>query len=137
MTKYYSKSTAGFYSDDIHGKNIPDDSVEITNEKWLELLNGQAGGKIIAADKKGYPVLTDPPPLTHNQLVEIAEAEKKSRLDYAIHVTAMWRTELQLGIISDADKTRLTAWVAYHKAVQAVDTGTAPDIEWPKEPQPQ
>lgn len=131
--KLYSKRTNGFYDENISDE-IPDDAVEITDDKWMELLNGQGEGKVISAGENGYPVLTDPPPPSHEQLIAIAETEKKSRLDHAMYVTAMWRTELQLGIISDADKSRLTAWIGYHKAVQSVDTQSAPDIEWPSEP---
>ncbi|HBA8350087.1 TPA: tail fiber assembly protein, partial [Escherichia coli] len=36
--------------------------------------------------------------------------------------------------ISDGDKESLIAWVQYIKAVQAVDTSTAPDITWPEIP---
>lgn len=88
----------------------------------------------------GYMVVGgefQPPKLTKNELINGAAEDKKSRLDHAMHITAMWRTELQLGIISDADKELLTAWIGYYKAVQAVDVETAPDIEWPDEPHPQ
>ena len=58
---YYSKSTGGFYDREIHGDNIPEDAVEITNQEHAALLDGQSNGKIITADENGYPVLTDPP----------------------------------------------------------------------------
>lgn len=54
---YYSKTTGGFYSEEINGKNIPPDSVEITDEKHQELLVGQQEGMVIAADENGYPKL--------------------------------------------------------------------------------
>lgn len=58
---FYSKSTNGFYTTDIHGDTIPEDVVEITTEEWQDLLNGQSSGKQITANSKGYPVLIDPP----------------------------------------------------------------------------
>lgn len=30
----------GFYSEEIHGENIPADAIEITDEQWLDLLAG-------------------------------------------------------------------------------------------------
>ncbi|HDT5869113.1 tail fiber assembly protein [Enterobacter cloacae] len=36
--------------------------------------------------------------------------------------------------ISDSDKASLVAWLAYIKAVEATDTSTAPDINWPEPP---
>jgi len=58
---FYSKSTGGFYSSEIHGSNIPLDAVEITIEQHFELLQGQSNGKVISADINGNPVLTDAP----------------------------------------------------------------------------
>ncbi|WGE30735.1 tail fiber assembly protein [Edwardsiella tarda] len=40
-----------------------------------------------------------------------------------------------LGIISDGDKAKLTAWMEYIKAVKAVDTSTAPNVAWPLKPE--
>lgn len=57
----YSKSTGGFYSRDIHGDNIPSDAVEITDEQYAALLEGQSQGKVISADEEGNPILIDPP----------------------------------------------------------------------------
>ncbi|HAV8470759.1 TPA: tail fiber assembly protein, partial [Escherichia coli] len=46
-----------------------------------------------------------------------------------------WQTELQLGIISDDDKASLINWLSYIKDIQAVDTSSAPDINWPESPE--
>lgn len=59
MQIYYSD---GFYIDDIHGEKIPNEAVAINQDKYIELLNGQAQGKQIIADKTGNPVLIDPQP---------------------------------------------------------------------------
>lgn len=64
----YSKSANGFYDSEIHGDNIPADAVEITEEKHVALLEGQSQGKIISADENGYPILTDPPKPTAEQI---------------------------------------------------------------------
>lgn len=72
----YSKQTNGFYSSDIHGDNIPEDAVEITTEQHAALLEGQSQGKIISADENGYPILTDPPPLTAEQIQEAVTAAR-------------------------------------------------------------
>ncbi|NIF56758.1 tail fiber assembly protein [Enterobacter sp. Ap-916] len=65
---------------------------------------------------------------------DISDAELKRRtlLSDASNITADWRTELTLGIINDTDKEKLIAWMEYIKAVKAIDTSTAPDIEWPQ-----
>lgn len=58
MTMYYKN---GFF-DDADGGFVPESAVEISQDKYIELLNGQAQGKQIIADKTGNPVLIDPQP---------------------------------------------------------------------------
>lgn len=67
---YYSKLTGGFYDTDIHGDKIPSDAVEITEDQYLNILNGQSSGKIIISDSSGNPMLSDPLPLSLDQLKE-------------------------------------------------------------------
>ncbi|ENG7136606.1 tail fiber assembly protein [Klebsiella variicola] len=67
--------------------------------------------------------------------VAAAEQKKASLLAEAQSTISLWQTELQLGIISDDDKARLIAWMKYIQALNAVDTSTAPDIEWPLKPE--
>ena len=71
----------------------------------------------------------------HAADVASAEQHKSNMLNAAKSKISLWQTELQLGIISDDDKAALIAWIGYIKAVQAVDTSTAPDITWPEQPQ--
>ena len=73
---FYSKTTKGFYDPTIHGANIPPDAVEITDQQHADLLSGQAAGKVITADANGNPELTDPPALTHDQLLRRAQDER-------------------------------------------------------------
>lgn len=68
-------------------------------------------------------------------LIAVAEAKKTQLLNEAKNTISLWQTELQLGIISDDDKARLVAWLQYIKLLQAVDTATAPNINWPQQPQ--
>ena len=81
MTIYYSPSTRGFYSDAIHGQDIPADSVEISEEQHLKLIQGESHGKIIAADDHGYPILIDPPAQSDDQLLLTYEVAIEARLD--------------------------------------------------------
>jgi hypothetical protein len=78
MTVYYAASTGGFYDDSIHEKGqIPADAKTITPETHQDLLMAQSQGKRIIADERGFPVLTDPPPLATQDLAqkEVAEAQ--------------------------------------------------------------
>nr|WP_311461962.1 hypothetical protein [uncultured Aggregatibacter sp.] len=50
-----------FYSSELYN-NIPSQAVPLSDEQYITLLNGQAQGKQIIADKIGNPVLIDPQP---------------------------------------------------------------------------
>lgn len=67
--------------------------------------------------------------------VREAERQKSALLAEAQSTISLWQTELQLGIISDDDKTILIKWVKYIQALNAVDTSTVPDIRWPVKPE--
>ncbi len=78
---HYSKMNNAFYTQEIHGENIPIDGVEITEEYYDELLDGQASGQMIVADDNGYPILLDRPPLSAEELQKLANAEARAYLD--------------------------------------------------------
>ena len=59
MTIYYKN---GFYNND-HSSFVPEGACEISEETYRLLLEGQAQGKLIIADDKGYPILSEPPPI--------------------------------------------------------------------------
>jgi hypothetical protein len=92
-------------------------------------------GKIWGSDASGLPVLLDLPEPTQAEIIAAAEATRESLIIEAKETISLWQTELQLGIISDENKTSLIAWVQYIQALNAVDTSTAPDIEWPVKPE--
>jgi hypothetical protein len=58
---FYSPSTRGFYSTELHGNNIPADVVEITDAEHAALLEGQSQGKMIVPGADGKPIPQDPP----------------------------------------------------------------------------
>ena len=76
MTNFYDGVTRGFYSSDIHGDNIPDGAVEITEKQLTDLLNGQSAGQEIVPDGQGVPVLQDRLPPIITDLDEIAAIER-------------------------------------------------------------
>lgn len=82
----------------------------------------------------GSEWVTDEDAQKNGQAME-AEQKKASLLAEAQSTISLWQTELQLGIISDDDKASLIAWMKYIQVLNAVDTSTAPDIEWPVKPE--
>lgn len=85
MPHKFSKSTGGFYIDEIHGQSIPADAT--SEQNWTlshgELLAGQRAGKIIVGDNNGNPVLVDPAPPTPEQVAATYAAAVQSHMDAA------------------------------------------------------
>lgn len=67
-----------------------------------------------------------------------AESERQRLLNEANEITNDWRTELQLGLISDDDKANLILWMAYIKELKTLDLNSVVDedsfkaIIWPE-----
>ena len=60
--KFFNADPVAFYDSAIND-NIPETAIQISNERYAELFEGQAMGKLIVADASGNPALTDPPPV--------------------------------------------------------------------------
>lgn len=71
--KYWKQ---GFYDEPVDG------GVEISDERWLELIDGQAAGMLITEDEQGSPVLTEyvnsVPVPTYEQRVQQSIRERYS-----------------------------------------------------------
>lgn len=134
---FYSKSTNGFYTPEIHGDNIPADAVEITEAEHAALIEGQSMGKVIVADENGRPILQDPPPPTPEQIMaKIVEATQK-RLDdfartrnydnilsvctYATSTVPKFKAEGQYCVAA-----RDTTWAKLYEILSEVQAGTRP-----------
>lgn len=74
------------------------------------------------------------PPLTKEQLIERAEAEKKLLIAEVTAETEMLRAKLALKRIKPDEEALLIAWLDYLDELEAVDVSTAPDIIWPVKP---
>lgn len=98
---FYSKSTGGFYSRDVHGDAIPADAIQITPDYHAELLAGQSAGKCITANESGAPVLTDPAPTPLPIVIEQSKARVR-----AARVTVFGTLAgIQSQALSDGDTT--------------------------------
>ena len=141
MSIYFSALENAFYSTELKNDYIaadswPKDAAMVDYDVFLEFaLNEPPEGKRRVAGRDGLPAWADIPPLSYDEQVAIATNKKAALLAEAQGTISLWQTELQLGIISDDDKTSLIAWMKYIQALNAVDTSTAPGIEWPVKPE--
>lgn len=128
----YSPSQNGFYPEDTHYPNLPDDIIEIPNDLYAQLLDGQSNGKIITPNGGDAPYLSDPAPPTPEQIIAQAEADKK-RLKLTADGEIEWRQDaVDAEIATEEEITELAAWKKYRVLLMRVDLAKP---EWPPVPE--
>jgi len=73
----------------------------------------------------------------HEAKLDSAEKKYTELLEKAKTKISLWQTELQLGMITDKDKTSLIKWLTYISELKKVKTEHALDIIWPLPPREQ
>jgi hypothetical protein len=135
--KKFSPSTCGFYDNEIHqGDQIPGDAVDITDEQYQSLFEGQAAGRCIQAGPDGFPELVDPPGLTSEELIAKARADRDSLLAMATLRMDPLKDAVELDIATPAEVAALTSWRGYRVALSRIEqqAGFPLSIEWPPIP---
>lgn len=115
---------------DMDGKVRCLDIMLMNNDSWeSEVSEGW-----VSISKKEADKITNPPP-TKDQLIEQAEAQKQYLIAEVNAETQMLQTKLALKRIKADELELLNAWLDYLDLLEAVDTSTASDINWPQKPQ--
>lgn len=139
--KYYWKN--GFYIDEIHfdfdpatGEyTVPAGYIEITEELYHTLLDGQAAGKRIVTGMDGLPELTDPPQLSLDERKTVAVAQLWS--NYKQHQQKYVDPEdLTLAVVCAAKGSTkgaavqawvLSLWATYYQVKDAIEAASDAD----------
>jgi len=107
---YYSPSSKGFYSSELHGDGMPTDCIEVAEEKYAELLEGEGIGKEIYLNENQQLVLSD-------RL--IAEPTKEDNILRLLHV-------VQLHMDTEASKQ---GFLSLQDAISYVDEESVPEFQ--------
>lgn len=89
--------------------------------------------KVTEITKEEADNITNPRP-TKEQLIAKAEYDKQALITEVQAETQLLQTKLARAYHPD-EKARLNVWLDYLDLLEAVDTSTAPDIDWPEKPQ--
>ncbi|AHI66120.1 tail fiber assembly protein [Burkholderia thailandensis] len=108
--------------------------IEITDEQWKMLLDGESRGKRMAINDSGAPVLLDPPPPTVEQIVMSNTAMRDRLLERASVALAPLQTAIMLNDATDSEARQARAWIAYTRAVKGIDL-TRHEPTWPEQPE--
>jgi hypothetical protein len=121
MTKYYSKTTCGFYDSAINA-TMPPDAVTISDDTYSALFSAQSTGQVIQSDSNGNPEAVAFTP-SSAQVHAALQASAQSALTKTD--TSMLRVQeaITLGLTT-ATTADVVAFVQYRKALRAIINGT-------------
>lgn len=83
--RFYSRRTGSTYLEGLH-RSMPDDVVEISEERYLSSIATQGKGKVRSHDEHGLPILVDPPPMSIPSLADTRRRQIDSDRDQAFAV---------------------------------------------------
>ncbi|MCC2941289.1 tail fiber assembly protein [Citrobacter freundii] len=114
----------------------PENGIDVSDEVSAEFTGQPPEGKTIGVGTDGMPAWEDIPPPSREELISAAEQMRQQLLAHADAVMLDWRTELMLGEISDVNRAKLSAWMAYKNEVKSVEVTTDPEnVNWPVPPE--
>lgn len=138
---FYSAQTNAFYPLELKdyyesAGTLPNDALEVSDDVFYEYSEAPEG-KYRQAGPDGLPVWKNIPPLTQQEKIEAAEAEKQSRIDQANEFmnSKQWPGKAAIGRLKSAELSLYNLWLDYLDALEATDTSNAPNIVWPIPPE--
>ncbi|WP_163219987.1 tail fiber assembly protein [Citrobacter freundii] len=136
----FSPSEAKFFAsawkqDYINGGVWPNDAESISDDLYHKFSCTPPPGKCVIT-VNNLPAWGDLPPPTSEELIDMAFSEKAGRImeANAYMNSKQWPGKAAIGRLKGEGLTQYNLWLDYLDALEAVDTSSAPDIEWPTPP---
>lgn len=115
-------------------------SIQITEDQYLEALNGMQSGLQVTVED-GFKVALPPPPPpapppSNEELAMVAFARRDQALSVAAIRIAPLQDAVDLGEHTEAEVEELKAWKQYRIGLNRIQlqVGFPVEIEWPAEP---
>ncbi len=137
----FSALNNAFYPLELQSRYVeagswPEDGVEVDDEIFKEFTGEPPVGKVRGVED-GFPCWIDAPPPTRDELIAAAVLEKQVRTgqtnDYIND--KQWPGKAAIGRLKGDELAQYNWWLDYLDALEAVDTSSAPDINWPVPPE--
>ncbi|MBC8949621.1 tail fiber assembly protein [Xenorhabdus sp. TS4] len=113
----------------------PDDGVAVREAVFIKFTRDIPAGKRRIVGSDGLPAWGDIPPPTPAELQQQAESQKKYLMTQATSAIAPLQYAVDLQMATAAELSALTAWKKYCVLLNRVDCSTAPNIDWPEQPE--
>ncbi|EGT4267291.1 tail fiber assembly protein [Cronobacter sakazakii] len=139
---YSAKNNAFFYKPELHlYENVGwdlSDIIDVSYDLFLEFTQDRnEEGVMRVAGDDGLPSWEKLPPPTHEEQIAAAELQKQRLINQANEYmnSKQWPGKAAMGRLKDAEKAQYNMWLDYLDALEAVDTFSASDINWPVPPE--
>lgn len=124
-----------FYPEDGSYESIPAGAIDVSEDEYRKAM-GRGPGSTFSVDDSGIVTVIPVPEPTREQYIAQAETHKQFLLEKSRQKITVWQTKLLMGrALTDVESASLNIWMDYIDAVTAIDTGTAPNIDWPDAPE--
>ncbi|MHC8348709.1 tail fiber assembly protein [Pseudomonas sp. RT4P38] len=124
MKRYYSKTTQTTYVSGIHAA-MPNDAVEITDQRYEEVIVNPAAGKVRSHDEKGLPILVDPLPLTVEELSAQERFWRDTEIERVKWLRERHRDQLEIGAQTTLTPEQFGELLVYVQSLR----------DWPQAPE--
>lgn len=128
---YYNSNNNGFYNSNIN--DIPDNSVEISDEYHAELLESQSEGFVIQSDENGYPIAVEHV-LTVDEIIMINTSKQLKLINIANEQIIILERAIKYNRATEADKELLEKLELFTIDVAQVDLSD-PNLTFPELPE--
>jgi len=108
----------GFYKEDIHGVNIPQPTVPLTSDQWLDCIHNQGRRKIDVVTKQ--IVTCEPPPPTKDQLLAQLDAEYAPQFRQLQQAWAAAQLDGNTALVAELQAEYQTLKVEYQTAREEI-----------------
>nr|WP_153879741.1 tail fiber assembly protein [Citrobacter freundii] len=115
----------------------PDDGITVDDAIFAEYTGRPPEGMMRGVGGDNMPLWIEQPKPTQEELIAAADAEKQARIDRAnVYMNGkQWPGKAAIGRLKADELAQYSLWLDYLDALEAVDTSSAPDINWPESPE--
>lgn len=119
---FFSASERGFYEGTINS-DLPDDGVEVSEERRRAILEGQSAGMAIAADEFGGPILVERPAPSAEVLADAERVWRDRQLATTDPLVSRHRDEVEEGGSTSITPEQYTELQGYRRLLRDLPQG--------------
>lgn len=114
----------------------PEYGVVVDEATFLKFTALPPDGKMLITDKDGSPAWGEMPAPTSEQLAAQAKNNKQMLIEQAnTYINSkQWPGKAAIGRLKGDELAKYNLWLDYLDALDAINTSSAPDINWPVSP---